>query len=111
MMNNSLKNRYLLVLLLLVVGYIFIHTPMIGAQQVTHTVKKGDTLWSICEKYYGDPDLWPKLWQMNPFITNPHLLTTGDVITLFKKEPVKIIWLPSGILFFEIREIILAFVL
>jgi len=89
MMNNSLKNRYFLVLLLLVVGYIFIHTPMIGAQQVTHTVKKGDTLWSICEKYYGDPDLWPKLWQMNPFITNPHLLTTGDVITLFEKEPVK----------------------
>jgi hypothetical protein len=62
---------------------------MIGAQQLTHTVKKGDTLWSICDKYYGDPDLWPKLWQMNPFITNPHLLTSGDVITLFKKEPIK----------------------
>jgi len=88
-MNNSLKNRYLLVLLLLVLGYIFIHTPMIEAQQLTHTVKKGDTLWSICEKYYGDSDLWPKLWQMNPFITNPHLLTTGDVITLFEKEPIK----------------------
>jgi len=62
---------------------------MILAQQLTHTVNKGDTLWSICEKYYGDPDLWPKLWQMNPFITNPHLLTTGDVITLFEKEPIK----------------------
>ena len=89
MMNNSLRNRYLLILLLLVLGYIFIHTPMIGAQQLTHTVNKGDTLWSICEKYYGDPDLWPKLWQMNPFITNPHLLTSGDVITLFEKEPIK----------------------
>lgn len=87
MMNNSLRNRYLLVLLVLVLGYIFIHTPVIEAQQFTHTVKKGDTLWSICEKYYGDPDLWPKLWQMNPFITNPHLLTPGDVITLFEKEP------------------------
>lgn len=86
MMKNALRNRYLLVLLLLVFGYIFIQTPMIGAQQHTHMVKKGDTLWSICEKYYGDPDLWPKLWQMNPFITNPHVLTPGDLITLFEKE-------------------------
>ena len=89
MMNNSLRNGYLLVLLLLVLGYIFIQTPMIGAQQLTHTVKKGDTLWDICEEYYGDPDLWPKLWQMNPFITNPHLLTAGDIITLLEKEPIK----------------------
>ena len=87
MMNKSLRNRYLLFFLLLVLGLIF--TPIIGAQQLAHTVKKGDTLWSICEKYYGDPDLWQKLWQMNPFITNPHLLTTGDVITLFQKEPIK----------------------
>ena len=59
---------------------------MIGAQQLTHTVEKGDTLWSICEKYYGDPDLWPKLWQMNPFVTNPHFLKPGDVIVLLEKE-------------------------
>jgi hypothetical protein len=62
---------------------------MICAQQNTHTVVKGDTLWDICEKYYGDPDLWPKLWQMNPFITNPHLLNEGDVITLLEREPIK----------------------
>jgi len=86
-MNNLLRNRYLLISLLLVFG--LISAPMVGAQQLTHSVKKGDTLWSICEKYYGDPDLWPKLWQMNPFITNPHLLTPGDVITLFEKEPIK----------------------
>lgn len=59
------------------------------AQQPTHVVQKGETLWSICEKHYGDPNLWPKLWQMNPFITNPHLLTPGDVITLIEKEPAK----------------------
>ena len=60
-----------------------------GAQPKTHTVVKGDTLWGICEKYYGDPNLWPTLWEMNPFVTNPHLLHPGDVITLFEKEPVK----------------------
>ena len=54
-----------------------------------HIVQKGDTLWGICEKYYGNPNLWPKLWEMNPFVTNPHLLRPGDVITLLEKEPVK----------------------
>jgi hypothetical protein len=52
-------------------------------------VKEGDTLWDICEEYYGDADLWPKLWEMNPFITNPHLLEPGDVITLLEDVPLK----------------------
>jgi LysM repeat protein len=59
------------------------------AQPHRHTVVKGDTLWDICERYYGDPDLWPKLWEMNPFITNPHLIKPGDVITLLEYVPVK----------------------
>jgi len=58
------------------------------AQRSTHKVQKGDTLWSICEKYYGDAFLWPKLWEMNPFVTNPHLLKPGDVITLIEKEDI-----------------------
>ncbi|MBN2126456.1 MAG: LysM peptidoglycan-binding domain-containing protein [Deltaproteobacteria bacterium] len=59
------------------------------AQTRTHIVTKGDTLWSISEYYYGDPDLWPKLWQMNPFITNPHLLNPGDVVTLLEEESLR----------------------
>jgi len=58
----------------------------ICAQPTTHKVQRGDTLWSICEKYYGDATLWPKLWEMNPFVTNPHLLKPGDLITLIEKE-------------------------
>ena len=49
----------------------------------THIVQKGDTLWDICTLYYGDSELWPQLWTLNPFITNPHLLKEGDVIKLF----------------------------
>lgn len=59
------------------------------AQPRTHVVQKGDTLWDICEKYYGDPNLWPKLWQMNPFITNPHLLKPGDLVTLLEGVPLR----------------------
>ena len=59
------------------------------AKTYTHIAKKGDTLWGICEKYYGDPELWPKLWQINPFVTNPHILKPGDPIKLLEDIPVK----------------------
>ena len=72
-----------------VVAFSFVDLPFLEAQPLTHTVVKGDTLWDICEKYYGDSELWPKLWEMNPFITNPHLLKPGDVITLLDIETVR----------------------
>jgi LysM repeat protein len=70
----------------MILSLILIAVPAdIGAQPSTHKVQRGDTLWSICEKYYGDANLWPKLWEMNPFVTNPHLLKLGDVIKLIEK--------------------------
>ncbi len=61
----------------------------LAGKKVIHVVKEGDTLWSICEQYYGDPYLWPELWEMNRFITNPHWLTPGDVIRLLEYEEKK----------------------
>ncbi|NVM25651.1 MAG: LysM peptidoglycan-binding domain-containing protein [Desulfobacterales bacterium] len=60
-----------------------------AGKKVIHIVKKGDTLWSICQQYYGDPYLWPELWEMNRFITNPHWLTPGDPIKLLEYEEKK----------------------
>jgi hypothetical protein len=37
-----------------------------------HVVQPGDTLWDISGRYYGDPYDWPRLWSLNPEITNPH---------------------------------------
>jgi hypothetical protein len=53
-----------------------------GAQGLTtHTVQPGDTLWSISHKYYGNRNLWPKLWEINRFnTTNPHQISVGDVL-------------------------------
>ena len=74
---------------LMILSLIFIAFPTdLTAQPSTHKVQRGDTLWSICEKYYGDSFLWPKLWEMNPFVTNPHLLKPGDIITLIEKEDI-----------------------
>jgi hypothetical protein len=66
-------------------------SPAISAgKKLTHTVQKGDTLWSICEKYYGDPYLWPELWEMNQFVTNPHWISPGDIIKLFEYKEIKL---------------------
>jgi len=88
-MKKIIRKKYAGIISLFVILAFLIIPSLTFAQNLTHTVQKGDTLWGICEKYYGDPNLWPKLWEMNQFITNPHLLKAGDIITLFEKPPVK----------------------
>jgi hypothetical protein len=51
-----------------------------------HIVQDGDTLSGICEYYYGDLYLWPKVWAFNPNITNPHWIFPGDRIRLTDPE-------------------------
>ncbi|MGR5269631.1 LysM peptidoglycan-binding domain-containing protein [Vibrio astriarenae] len=48
----------------------------------TYTVIKGDTLWDISSFYLDSPWLWPRLWQVNPSIENPHLIYPGDKLNL-----------------------------
>ena len=52
----------------------------------SYIVKKGDTLWDISSVFLNQPWLWPKLWQLNPEINNPHLIYPGDVISLIFNE-------------------------
>lgn len=52
----------------------------------TYTVVKGDTLWDISDLYLDSPWLWPRLWQVNPEIDNPHLIYPGDKLTLFWRD-------------------------
>jgi len=48
----------------------------------TYTVIKGDTLWDISAHFLNSPWLWPRLWQANSQIKNPHLIYPGDLLTL-----------------------------
>ncbi len=54
-----------------------------------YTIQKGDTLWDISAKFLKDPFLWPKLWEKNPYITNPHWIYPGNSIRLTGGEPMK----------------------
>ena len=54
--------------------------------ELIHTIVKGDTLWDISEHYLGNPFLWPKLWQWNDYITNPHLIYPRNKVRLYPRR-------------------------
>ncbi len=47
-----------------------------------YVVKRGDTLWDISAHFLDSPWQWPRLWQQNRQIANPHLIYPGDQLTL-----------------------------
>jgi hypothetical protein len=48
-----------------------------------YIVARGDTLWDICQVFFGDPEAWPGLWSINnEEITNPHYIFPGQVLRL-----------------------------
>ena len=55
----------------------------------TYTIKTGDTLWDISSKFLKNPFLWPKLWQWNPYIANPHWIYPGGQVRLTPLETLK----------------------
>ncbi|HBG3822187.1 TPA: LysM peptidoglycan-binding domain-containing protein [Clostridioides difficile] len=52
-------------------------------KQRTHKVGKGDSLWSLAKKYYGNGDLWKKIYDANKkLIKNPDLIKDGWVLII-----------------------------
>lgn len=63
-------------------GPIFGDNTMRGEVPWLHVVKKGDTLWGICDSYFQNPYQWPRIWSYNPQIQNPHWIYPGDQVRL-----------------------------
>jgi len=81
-------------ILIIFVGLVILFSPLGHAEEASVTpkvldheedyiVKEGDTLWDISKRFYNDPFLWPRLWQQNQYITNPHHISPGDRIRLY----------------------------
>ncbi len=47
-----------------------------------HIIVRGDTLWDLAERFYGDPYLWPQIWERNQYILDSHWIYPGDPLVL-----------------------------
>ena len=53
-----------------------------GVVPATHKVQSGDTLWDLSSYYFADAWHWPKVWGLNPEISNPHWIYPGNIVRL-----------------------------
>ena len=52
-------------------------------QETTYTVKKGDCLWNIAKKFYGNGSKYTKIYEANKDkITNPNLIYPNQVLVI-----------------------------
>lgn len=81
--------RYTLGLLCFVFSCLSLATPLSLKNDAPHryVVKKGDTLWSIANRYLDKPWEWKTLWHANPKIKNPNRLYAGAVLELERNDP------------------------
>jgi hypothetical protein len=55
-----------------------------------YIIVRGDTLWDLAKRFYGDPYLWPQLWEKNQYIRDAHWIYSGDPLaTGLKVAPVE----------------------
>lgn len=47
------------------------------ALEKNYKVHRKDSLWSISDRLFGNPYLWPKVWQLNAQFGNPHVVDPG----------------------------------
>lgn len=54
---------------------------------VLHEVKKGDNLWKIAEKHYGNGSKYPEIFEANkPMLKDPDLIYPGQMLRIPKLD-------------------------
>ncbi len=72
-----MKKFILITFIILSIGIVLV------AQYKQHTVVKGDCLWDIAGHYYGNPFLWPVIYEANKdSIADPHWIYPGEVFVI-----------------------------
>lgn len=58
--------------------------PAAPKSGTTYTVVRGDTLWSIAKRFYGQGSKWPTIYEANKSVIgpNPNLIFPGQVLVI-----------------------------
>lgn len=67
-----------------------------------YVIRRGDSLSKVSKRFFNNPLLWPRLWELNPYIDNPNLIYPGEALSL-KPAPPKVPTLPVVKIAPEIR--------
>ena len=51
-------------------------------QTRVYIIQRGDTLWDLAASKLNSPWYWPRIWQLNPSITNPHRIFPGQQVAM-----------------------------
>jgi nucleoid-associated protein YgaU len=61
-----------------------------------HIIVPGDTLWDLADLAYGNPYLWPQIWNENRYILDSHWIYPGDPLLLPARPTVVSEVVPQG---------------
>ncbi len=82
-----MKKNFTKTLFLIALAGFFLSNQALQSQEYKeHTVRKGDTLWGLSEKYKKDPFKWINIWKLNPKVTDPHWIYPGWTLRIYKDE-------------------------
>jgi hypothetical protein len=54
-----------------------------GEAPEVYGVEEGDTMFDVCSQLIDDGDYWPKLWSLNPGVSNPHFIYPGMKLAFY----------------------------
>jgi nucleoid-associated protein YgaU len=61
-----------------------------------HIIVPGDTLWDLADLAFGNPYLWPQIWNENRYILDSHWIYPGDPLLLPARPTVMSEVVPQG---------------
>ncbi len=72
---------------LLILALLLLPAPMVAQQAMegsrSHTVERGETLWDLARRYFGNPFDWRTIWEANRSqIQDPHWIYPGQVFQI-----------------------------